>query len=100
MPYKFNESRRHKIPVARYRVINWPEYDAALVRRSCVTVAHGRRRVRWRGRLRCRGRTSSRGFGHHPTTDDVGSERGHDNTARPTYRGHRKARAHELAAQI
>jgi len=38
MPYKFNESRRHKIPVARYRVTNWPEYDAALVRRGSVTV--------------------------------------------------------------
>ena len=31
MPYKFNESRRHKIPKAKYRVTNWPEYDAALV---------------------------------------------------------------------
>jgi xanthine dehydrogenase YagT iron-sulfur-binding subunit len=29
MPYKFNESRRHKIPTAKYRVTNWPEYDAA-----------------------------------------------------------------------
>src|SRR5271166_31661 len=38
MPYKFNESRRHKIPVARYRVTNWPEYDAALVRRGSLTV--------------------------------------------------------------
>lgn len=38
MPYKFNESRRHKIPKARYRVTNWPEYDAALVRRGCLTV--------------------------------------------------------------
>ena len=38
MPYKFNESRRHKIPKARYRVTNWPEYDAALVRRGSVTV--------------------------------------------------------------
>jgi Transposase DDE domain len=37
MPYKFNESRRHKIPKARYRVTNWPEYDAALVRRGSVT---------------------------------------------------------------
>ena len=34
MPYKFNESRRHKIPSARYRVTNWPEHDAALVRRG------------------------------------------------------------------
>jgi Transposase DDE domain len=38
MPYKFNESRRHKIPVARYRVTNWPEYDAALVRRGSLLV--------------------------------------------------------------
>jgi transposase len=38
MPYKFNESRRHKIPRARYRVTNWPEYDAALVRRGSLTV--------------------------------------------------------------
>lgn len=38
MPYKFNESRRHKIPTARYRVTNWPDYDAALVRRGSLTV--------------------------------------------------------------
>jgi hypothetical protein len=38
MPYKFNESRRHKIPKARYRVTNGPEYDAALVRRGSLTV--------------------------------------------------------------
>jgi transposase len=38
MPYKFNQSRRHKIPKARYRVTNWPEYDAALVRRGSLTV--------------------------------------------------------------
>jgi hypothetical protein len=38
MPYKFNESRRHKIPLARYRVTNWPDYDAALVRRGSLTV--------------------------------------------------------------
>ena len=29
MPYKFNETRRQKIPKARYRVANGPEYDAA-----------------------------------------------------------------------
>ncbi len=34
MPYKFNEPRRHKIPTAKYRVTNWPDYDAALVRRG------------------------------------------------------------------
>jgi transposase len=38
MPYKFNETRRHKIPRANYRVINWPEYDAALVKRGSLTV--------------------------------------------------------------
>jgi hypothetical protein len=38
MPYKFNDSRRHKIPRARYRVTNWSEYDAALVQRGSLTV--------------------------------------------------------------
>ena len=38
MPYKFNELRRHKIPTAKYRVTNWPDYDAALVRRGALTV--------------------------------------------------------------
>jgi hypothetical protein len=38
MPYKFNEGRRHRIPKAKYRVTNWPEYDAALVRRGSLTV--------------------------------------------------------------
>ena len=38
MPYKFNEGRRHKSPKARYRVTNWPDYDAALVRRGELTV--------------------------------------------------------------
>jgi hypothetical protein len=38
MPYKLHESRRHKFPKARYRVTNWPEYDAALVRRGSLTL--------------------------------------------------------------
>ena len=38
MPYKFNKIRRHKIPRAKYRVTNWPEYDAALVRRGSLTI--------------------------------------------------------------
>ena len=38
MPYRFNEPRRHKIPRARYRVQNWPEYDRALQRRRDLTV--------------------------------------------------------------
>ena len=38
MPYRFNEPRRHKIPRARCRVQNWPEYDRALQRRGDLTV--------------------------------------------------------------
>ena len=38
MPYKFNEARRHKIPKAKYKVTNWPDYDVALVRRGSLTV--------------------------------------------------------------
>src|SRR5215218_10101958 len=38
MPYKANEPRRHKIPRARYRVTNWPEYDGALQRRGSLTL--------------------------------------------------------------
>src|ERR671929_1733990 len=38
MPYKFHERRRHRIPRARYRVRNWPEYDRALQRRGDLTV--------------------------------------------------------------
>src|ERR671916_648307 len=38
MPYRANEPRRHKIPRARYRVTNWPEYDRALQRRGSLTV--------------------------------------------------------------
>src|SRR3954471_12782682 len=37
MPYKFNEPHRHKIPRARYRVQNWPEYDRPLQRREDLT---------------------------------------------------------------
>lgn len=38
MPYKANESRRHKIPKARYRVENWSAYDAALRRLGDLTL--------------------------------------------------------------
>src|ERR671912_661967 len=38
MPYKANEARRHKIPRARYRVTNWPDYDRALQQRGSSTV--------------------------------------------------------------
>src|SRR5215218_3585112 len=38
MPYKANEARRHRIPRARYKVGNWPEYDRALQQRGSLTV--------------------------------------------------------------
>ncbi len=38
MPYKANEPHRHKIPRARYKVCNWPEYDRALQQRGNLTV--------------------------------------------------------------
>jgi Transposase DDE domain len=38
MPYKANEPRRHKIPRARYKIANWPEYDRALQQRGSLTV--------------------------------------------------------------
>jgi hypothetical protein len=38
MPFKFHEAHRHRIPMARYRVRNWPEYDRGLVRRGDIRV--------------------------------------------------------------
>jgi hypothetical protein len=38
MPYKLNDDRRYKFPKAKYRVTNWPDYEAALVRRGDLTV--------------------------------------------------------------
>jgi hypothetical protein len=38
MPYKVTKGHRHKFAKARYRVTNWPEYDAALVRRGALAV--------------------------------------------------------------
>src|SRR5215207_5734627 len=38
MPYKANEARRRKIPRARFKVANWPEYDRALQHRGSLTV--------------------------------------------------------------
>ena len=34
MPFKHNAARRHYIPRARYRVTNWPAYEAGLRRRG------------------------------------------------------------------
>ena len=38
MPHKLNDDRRHKFAKAKYRVTNWSDYDAALVRRGDLTV--------------------------------------------------------------
>ena len=38
MPYQFTDGCRHKFSKTKYRVTNWPEYDAALVRRGSLTV--------------------------------------------------------------
>lgn len=38
MPFTFHGPRRHKIPRARYRVSNWPDYDRGLVQRGAIRV--------------------------------------------------------------
>ncbi len=38
MPHKFNHARRHKFGKAKYRLRNWPSYDAALRRRGDVRL--------------------------------------------------------------
>src|SRR3712207_4470601 len=38
MPFKHNVARRHRIPTARYRVQNWPAYEAGLKRRGDLTL--------------------------------------------------------------
>src|SRR6202051_5207245 len=38
MPFKASADRRHKFPKAKYKVTNWPDYDAALVRRGSLTM--------------------------------------------------------------
>ena len=38
MPFKHNAARRHRIPRARYRVTNWPVYEAGLRRRGDLTL--------------------------------------------------------------
>ncbi len=37
MPFKHNAARRHRIPRARYRVMNWRTYEAGLRRRGDLT---------------------------------------------------------------
>ena len=38
MPHKFNASRRHTFDKARYRVINWAEYNESLRQRGDLTI--------------------------------------------------------------
>ncbi len=38
MPFKHNADRRHRIPKVRYRVQNWPVYEAGLKRRGDLTL--------------------------------------------------------------
>jgi transposase len=38
MPFKHNAARCHRIPQARYRVRNWPKYEAGLKRRGDLTL--------------------------------------------------------------
>ena len=38
MPFEHNAARRHRIPQARYRVRNWPAYEAGLKRRGDLTL--------------------------------------------------------------
>jgi hypothetical protein len=37
MPFKHNAARRHRISKRRYRVTNWPAYEAGLRRRGDLT---------------------------------------------------------------
>src|ERR1700682_5292481 len=38
MPFKFNAACHHHFPRARYRVRNWPGYEAGLKRRGDLTL--------------------------------------------------------------
>src|SRR5215218_10248496 len=38
MPFKHHAARRHRIPKTRYRIQNWPAYEAGLKRRGDLTL--------------------------------------------------------------
>lgn len=38
MPHKYNADRRHRIPKRRYKVANWPAYEAGLRQRGSLTI--------------------------------------------------------------
>ena len=41
MPYKHNEPRRHRFKKAKYKVTNWPEYNAAFRKRGYINFWFG-----------------------------------------------------------
>jgi len=38
MPFKHNAVHRHRIPRARYQILNWPTCEAGLRRRGDLTL--------------------------------------------------------------
>jgi hypothetical protein len=38
VPFKHNAASRHRVPEARYRIRNWPAYEAGPKRRGDLTV--------------------------------------------------------------
>lgn len=38
MPHRHNASRRHRIPKMKFKVTNWPDYEAGLRRRGSLTL--------------------------------------------------------------
>ncbi len=38
MPYKLNNPYRHKFPIKKYKVSNWPEYNESLKKRGSLTL--------------------------------------------------------------
>src|SRR5476649_38900 len=38
MPHKLNAERRHHIPKMQFKVTNWAEYEAGLLRRGSLTL--------------------------------------------------------------
>jgi transposase len=53
VPFKHHAAHRHHIPKPRYRVTNWPQYDAALRQRGSLTVWFtGEAIAAWQGEAR------------------------------------------------
>jgi Transposase DDE domain len=64
VPFKHHAEHRHHIPKPRYRVTNWPEYDASLKRRGSLTVWFTDEAIRaWRAEPR----TTPGGQPHYST---------------------------------